>query len=153
MTSDKIAAFIERLKNPRLRFHGGQGTGEGSMTLVATSSHRLSSLHRFSCCYAESQCDNVGLAPWVAVRKILESYRPALGPRHGPRIKTQGRAMSAKPYRFSASEIRRAIDTVKSTGLRITSVEIGKDGRINVAVNDDGKKPDVQTPQDLRAQL
>jgi hypothetical protein len=52
--------------------------------------------------------------------------------------------MSAKPYRFSASEIRRAIDTVKSTGLRITNVEIGKDGCINVGV-DDGSQPTAKT--------
>jgi hypothetical protein len=59
--------------------------------------------------------------------------------------------MSAKPYRFSASEIRRAIDTVGTTGLKITNVEIGKDGRIAVAVNDGGAKPNPETPQDLRA--
>jgi hypothetical protein len=59
--------------------------------------------------------------------------------------------MSAKPWRFSPSEIRRAIDTVKATGLKITNIEVGKDGRINVAVNDDSKKPDP--PEDLRGQL
>lgn len=60
--------------------------------------------------------------------------------------------MSAKPWRFSASEIRRAIDSVKATGLKITNVEVGRDGRINLGVEDEAKN-DLQTPQDLRAQL
>jgi hypothetical protein len=60
--------------------------------------------------------------------------------------------MSAKRYRFSASEVRRAIDSVRITGLKITNVEIEKDGRIAVSVDDDGSKP-ITTPQDLRAEL
>jgi hypothetical protein len=63
--------------------------------------------------------------------------------------------MSRKAWRFSSSEIRRAIDSVKATGLKITSVDIGRDGHIQVGVNDDGDKakPTTSEPEELRSQL
>jgi hypothetical protein len=61
--------------------------------------------------------------------------------------------MSAKPYRFTTSEIRRAVDTLKIMGYKVTGVEIGKDGRIAVAVDDSDAKPRParRTSQDLKA--
>jgi len=42
--------------------------------------------------------------------------------------------MSRDPWRFSESEIRRAVKAVRATGLTIGMVEIGRDGRITVSI-------------------
>jgi hypothetical protein len=61
--------------------------------------------------------------------------------------------MSAKKWRFSASEINRVIDTVRARGLKITSVNISKDGQISLGTDDRDEPKATTEPEELRSQL
>jgi hypothetical protein len=50
--------------------------------------------------------------------------------------------MSRKKWKFAPAEVKRAIRLVKDSGLQISKVEIGADGRIIVGTG----KPDVGAP-------
>jgi hypothetical protein len=59
--------------------------------------------------------------------------------------------MSKNGWRFSPTEIKRAIKSVEACGLKVRQIEIGPDGHIKVAVTEPASLPD--DPESLRRLL